>query len=52
MCRKLTDRGYTMPAPESVVKLSGDNSREEKDRVMAGFLSGWVNPSQHCTGAT
>ena len=31
-----------MTKPEEIAKLSGDNSREEKERVMTGFLSGWV----------
>ena len=31
-----------MPSPDEVVKLSGDNSSEEKERVMNGFLEGLV----------
>ena len=31
-----------MPSPDSVVKLSGDYSSEEKERVMRGFLEGLV----------
>jgi hypothetical protein len=29
-----------MPSPDEVVKLSGDNSSEDKERVMRGFLEG------------
>jgi hypothetical protein len=29
-----------MTKPEEIAKLSGDNSREEKQRVMEGFISG------------
>ena len=37
-CREL--QRFVMTKPEEVAKLSGDNSREEKERVMQGFLSG------------
>ena len=33
---------FVMPSPDAVVKLSGDNSSEEKERVMRGFLEGLV----------
>ena len=33
---------FVMPSPDEVVKLSGDNSSEEKERVMCGFLEGLV----------
>ena len=36
-CREL--HYFVMTKPEEIAKLSGDNSREEKERVMTGFLS-------------
>ena len=37
-CREL--HYFVMTKPEEIAKLSRDNSREEKERVMTGFLSG------------
>ena len=29
-----------MPSKSEIAKMSGDDAREDKDRIMAGFLSG------------
>jgi hypothetical protein len=36
----LSLKRYVMPKPEEIAKLSGDNSSEEKARVMEGFING------------
>lgn len=40
-CRELGQL-YNMPSPEAVVKLSGDYDSEDKERIMTGFLNGFV----------
>ena len=32
-----------MPNRAEIAKMGGDDDREDKERVMAGFLSGFVN---------
>ena len=32
-----------MPGRAEIAKMGGDDDREDKERVMAGFLSGFVN---------
>ena len=32
-----------MPSRAEIAKMDGDDDREDKERVMAGFLSGFVN---------
>ena len=32
-----------MPGRAEIAKMGGDDDREDKERVMAGFLSGSVN---------
>ena len=32
-----------MPSRAEIAKMGGDADREDKERVMAGFLSGFVN---------
>ena len=34
---------YRMPSRAEIAKMGGDDDREDKERVMAGFLSGSVN---------
>ena len=34
---------YRMPGRAEIAKMGGDDDREDKERVMAGFLSGFVN---------
>ena len=34
---------YRMPSREEIAKMGGDDDREDKERVMAGFLSGSEN---------
>ena len=38
-CAELGTR-YKMPSRSAIAKMGGDNDREDKDRIMAGFLSG------------
>ena len=32
-----------MPRKDEIAKMGGDDDREDKERVMAGFLDGSVN---------
>ena len=41
-CEELGSR-YRMPSRAEIAKMGGDDDREDKERVMAGFLSGSVN---------
>ena len=41
-CEELGSR-YRMPGRAEIAKMGGDDDREDKERVMAGFLSGFVN---------
>ena len=41
-CEELGSR-YSMPRKTEVAKMGGDDDREDKKRVMAGFLGGSVN---------
>ena len=34
---------YRMPSRAEIAKMGGDDEREDKERVMAGFLSGSEN---------
>ena len=34
---------YRMPSRAEIAKMGGDDDREDKERVMAGFLSGSEN---------
>ena len=34
---------YRMPSKSEIAKMGGDDDREDKERVMAGFLSGSGN---------
>ena len=38
-CEELGSR-YRMPSKAEIAKVGGDDDREDKERVMAGFLSG------------
>ena len=38
-CAELSAR-YRMPTKSAIAKMSGDDSREDKDRIMADFLNG------------
>ena len=38
-CEELGSR-YRMPSKAEIAKMGGDDDREDKERVMAGFLSG------------
>ena len=41
-CEELGSR-YRMPSRAEIAKMGGDDDREDKERVMAGFLSGSEN---------
>ena len=41
-CEELGSR-YRMPSRAEIAKMGGDDDREDKERVVAGFLSGSVN---------
>ena len=38
-CAELGTR-YKIPSRSAIAKMGGDDDREDKDRIMAGFLSG------------
>ena len=40
-CEELGSR-YRMPSRAEIAKMGGDDDREDKERVMAGFLDGSV----------